>query len=203
MSRFFLAVFLILSVYQVKAQDSLAIHQKKIKGFSLSYFAEYYTHYGVKAGTEYPLWSKEIVKVKRNSKEIHKNKSVFVTGNIGCYIHKRNHVGLFVNSEIGYRKTRNKGLNYEYLLGIGYLHTFLQGDTYQVNDDGSVERVHLAGQSNLMASLSFGVGYNFDYHYHKPYALFIKPGFFIQYPYNTAFAVRPTIDLGIFYYFKR
>jgi len=82
------------------------------------------------------IWSKEKVKVKRNLKEIHKNKLLFVSGNVGCYKHKRNHLGLFINSEIGFRKTRNKGMKYEYLLGIGYLHTFLQGDTYQVNNDG-------------------------------------------------------------------
>jgi hypothetical protein len=202
MSRFFIGVFLILLVYQSKPQDSITILKEKVKGISISYFAEYLTHYGLKVGTEYPLWSKEKIKVRRNSKAIHKNKSVFITGNIGCYIHKRYHTGLFINSEIGYRKTRNKGLTCEYLLGIGYLHTFLQGDTYRVNDNGSVERVILAGQSNLMTSLAFGLGYNFNYHFHKPFSLYLKPGFFIQYPYNTAIAIRPTIESGIFYFFK-
>jgi hypothetical protein len=202
MARYLLAAILLISLNPVKAQDSLKINQPLIKGISVSYFAEYFMHYGIKIGTEYPLWSHEKIKVRKNLKEIHKNKSVFVTGNIGCYVQKRYHVGLFVNSELGYRKTRSKGISCEWLLGLGYLHTFLQGDTYQVNDDGSVERVKLAGQSNLMALLAFGVGYNFNYYYHKPYAFHLKPGFFIQYPYNTAIAVRPTIDLGVFYYFN-
>ncbi len=126
----------------------------------------------------------------------------FLTGNIGSYVHKRNHVGLFINSELGYRKTRNKGFNYEFLIGVGYLHTFLQGDTYTVDDNGDVEKVHLAGQSNLMIPLSFGLGYDFNFHYKKPFSLCLKPGFFIQYPYNHALAIRPTIDFGLFYYFN-
>ncbi len=203
MSRFILAAIFIISVSQVKAQDSPAVHQNKINGLNVSYFAEYYTHYGIKAGVEYPLWSKEKIKTRRNTKDIHKTKLLFVTGNVGCYVHERNHTGLFVNTEIGYRKTCNKGIRYESHLGVGYLHTFLQGDTYRVNDDGSVEREKSAGQSNLMASLSFGTGYDFSYYYHKPFSVYIKPGFFIQYPYNTIAAIRPTIDMGIFYYFNR
>ena len=92
---------------------------------------------------------------------------------------------------------------YEFLLGVGYLHSFLQGDTYEVKDDGSVKQVFLAGRSSLMASLSCGMGYDFDYYYHKHISLFLKPGFFVQYPFNTAIAARTTIELGIFYNFHR
>lgn len=185
------------------AQDSLVVNHKLINGFSASYFGQGYSHYGAKIGTEYPLWTKEKIKTKKNLNEIHKKKLVFVTANVGCYIHRRNNVGVFINSEIGYRKTRRNGFMYEFLLGLGYLHTFLQGDTYEVNDDGSVKQVFLAGRSSLMPSLCGGIGYNFDYHYHKHFSLFIKPGFFVQYPFNTAFAARTSFELGIFYNFRR
>jgi hypothetical protein len=196
MSRLVIFIILITLVNSIKSQDSLRINKKKLRGISISYFAEYFTHYGVKIGTEYPLWTKEKVKVKNNSKEVPKQKLLFVAGNIGCYIHRRNHVGLFINSELGYRKNRNRGLKYEVLLGVGYLHTFLQGDTY-------IDHVPLAGQSNLMASLAFGMGYDFHYHYQKSFSIFIKPGFFVQYPFGTAVAMRPTVDFGIYYYFNK
>ncbi len=201
MIRLFLFVALILSIHQVFSQETLL--NNKIQGISISYFGEGLTHYGIKIGTEYSLKITNKTKIKRNSKEIPKRKEHFLTGNIGSYIHKRNHVGLFINSEIGYRKTRNKGFKYEFLIGIGYLHTFLQGDTYTVSDNGDVEKVNLAGQSNLMIPLSFGLGYDFNLHHKKPFSLYLKPGFFIQYPYNHALVIRPTIDLGLFYYFNK
>ena len=107
-----------------------------------------------------------------------------------------------MGSELGFRKTRKKGFKYEFLVGVNYLHTFLQGDTYEVGNDGAVKKVNLAGQSNLMIPFSFGLGYDFNYYYKKPISVCIKPGFFIQYPHNIAVAIRPTIDIGIYYYFK-
>lgn len=201
MIRLFLIITFILSIHQVFAQDTLL--NSKIQGISISYFGEYLTHYGIKIGTEYSLKITNKTKIKRNSKEIPKRKEHFITGNIGSYVHKRNHVGLFINSEIGYRRTRNKGFKYEFLIGVGYLHTFLQGDTYTVSDDGAVDKVNLAGQSNLMIPISCGLGYDFNYHYKKPFSLSLKSGFFIQYPYSHAIVIRPTIDLGLFYYFKK
>ena len=192
-----------MSADAITAQDSLMISKKKIKGFSVSYFGQGYSHYGVKIGTEYPLWTKEKIKTKKSLKEIHKNKLIFVTGNVGCYIHRRNTVGVFINSEIGYRKTRKNGFMYEFLLGLGYLHSFLQGDTYEVNADGSVKQVFLAGRSSFMPALCGGIGYDFDYRYHKHFSVFLKPGFFVQYPFNTALAARTSIELGIFYNFHR
>jgi len=203
MKRVLFLIIIIGSLNYIVAQETIVINHKQIKGISVSYFGQGYSHYGVKIGTEYPLWTKEKLKTKKNLIEINKNKLVFVTGNIGCYIHKRNNVGLFVNSEIGYRKTRNKGFKYEFLFGLGYLHTFLQGDTYEVYDNGSVKKVLLAGRSSLMTSLSCGLGYDFDYYYHKHFSLFLKPGFFVQYPFNTALAARTTIELGFSHNFRR
>jgi hypothetical protein len=196
-------IFLLLTTIKINAQDSLVSDQRKIKGLNISYFGEYLTHYGLKIGIEYPIWIKEKVKTKKSSKEIPKQKLIFISGNIGGYFHKRNHIGIFVNSEIGYRKTRLRGFRYEFLIGLGYFHTFLQGDTYEVNDDGSVERIPLAGQANLMIPISAGIGYDFKFCYNKPFNLYLKPGFFIQYPYNLAIAIRPTIEFGLFYYFTK
>lgn len=192
-------IVLIFLFSDVNGQDTLGY--SRITGIGVSYYGEYFTHYGLKIGTEYSIKQKNKTKTKKSSKQIHKRKEVFLTANIGSYIHKRSHVGLFLSSEIGYRKTIRKGFKYEMLIGLGYLHTFLQGDTYEVNDDGTVDRVYLAGQPNLMIPFSIGLGYDFNFHYKKPFSLHLKPSFFIQYPYNQAIAIRPVVDLGLFYYF--
>jgi hypothetical protein len=199
-NRLLISLIFVFIISNIFAQDTLQNH--KFNGIGLAYYGEYFSHYGLKITTELPLLTKDKVKTKNSGKIVNKRKEVFVTGNIGGYVHKRNHVALFVGSEIGYRKTRKNGFKYEFLLGLEYLHTFLQGDTYEVNDEGEVKKVNLAGQSNLMVPFSLGFGYDFNYHYKKPISISIKPGFFIQYPYNIAIALRPTIDLGIYYYFK-
>jgi hypothetical protein len=181
-------------------QDTLRNH--KFNGIGVSYYGEYFSHYGLRITTELPLLTKDKVKTKNSGKIVNKRKDVFITGNIGGYFQKRNNIGILIGSELGYRKTRKKGFKYEFLFGLDYLHTFLQGDTYEVGEDGDVKRVKLAGQSNLMIPFSVGFGYDFNYYYNRPISVCIKPGFFIQYPYNIAVAIRPTIDFGIYYYFK-
>ena len=200
MHRFLIPIFLVFIFSDAFGQDTLQNH--RFSGIWLSYFGENYAHYGLKITTELPLLTKNKVKTKNSGKIVNKRKEIFITGNIGGYFHKRNNIGVFIGSELGYRKTRKKGFKYEFLLGLDYLHTFLQGDTYEVSNDGNVKRVKLAGQSNLMIPISIGFGYDLNYYYKKPISVSIKPGFFIQYPYNIAVAVRPTIDFGIYYYFK-
>jgi hypothetical protein len=189
---------LILSIY---GQDSTKII--RLNGIGISYLGENLSHYGFKIKTEFPIFIKNKTKTRHNGNTINKQKVIFVAGNFGSYIHKRNNVALFVNSEIGYRKIRKKGFKYEFLLGLGYLHTFLLGDTYEVSDDGSINRVNLAGQSNLMVPFSFGIGYDFSFFYKQPFSININPGFFIQYPYNIAVAIRPTVEASVYYYFRK
>jgi hypothetical protein len=198
--RLFIPLVSSLIFSNIYGQDTFQNH--RLNGIGISYYGENISHYGLKIATEFPVLVKDKLKVKDNDKIINKRKEIFITGNIGGYVHKRNHLAVFIGSEIGYRKTRKKGFKYEFLLGLGYLHTFLQGDTYEVSDDGDVKKVNFAGQSNLMIPFSLGFGYDFNFFYKKPISVSIKPGFFIQYPYNIAVAVRPTIDFGIYYYFN-
>ena len=200
MHRFLISILFVFIILNTFGQDTL--RNNKFSGIGLSYYGENFLHYGLKITTELPLLTKDKVKTKDSGKTVNKRKEIFIVGNIGGYFHKRNNIGFFIGSEIGYRKTRNHGFKYEFLLGLDYLHTFLQGDTYEVSDDGDVKRVRLAGQSNLMIPISIGFGYYLNYYYNKPFSISIKPGFFIQYPYNVAVAIRPTIDFGIYYHLK-
>ena len=200
MQRFSIPIFFIFIISNTFGQDTLRNHN--FSGIGLSYYGENFSHYGIKITTEFPLLTSDKVKTKNSGKIVNKRRDIFINGNIGGYFHKQNNVGVFIVGELGYRKTRKKGFKYEFILGLGYLHTFLQGDTYEVNDNGDIKRVRLAGQSNLMIPISIGLGYDFNYNYKKPISMSIKPGLFIQYPYNIAVAVRPTIDFGIYYHFK-
>ncbi len=201
MNRIFILLVFSFFFSGLYGQDTL--QTRLINGFGVSYYGENLSHYGLQLSTEYSLWNRNIKKAQSEYKIIHKRKEFFVIGNIGGYIHKQNHVAVFLNGEIGYRKIFENGLKYELLLGLGYLHTYLQGNTYEVSDDGDVTKVNLAGQSNLMVPVSFGIGYDFNILYDQPFSINIRPGFFVQYPYNIAVAFRPTVDIGFYYYLNK
>jgi hypothetical protein len=170
--------------------------------FDFSYFGENLFQPGYKLGAEYELWAKNKTRTKRNGNKIDKKYELLLTGNISNYVHFRNHIGLLLNSEIGYRYIRKKGFMYETSLGVGYLHTFLQGDTYKVTDDNEVKRVKFAGQSNFSWSFSFGIGKDYSFKQGKPWAWHIKYVRFMQYPFGSGYIYHSAIELGVIHYLK-
>lgn len=189
------------SFSQSVLSDSTAI-KRNVLSLNFSYFGQGSTHYGLKVGTEYTLAQKLKSKVRKNGVVIDKKKEIFATANVGWYVHKRNHVGVFINSEIAYRKTRKNGFNWGLYLGAGYLHTFLQGDAYSVTDNNEVEKIPLAGQSNFIHSLSFSIGKDFGFKGTKPFAFQVKRNFFLQTPHNTTSRLLGSMEVGITYKFK-
>jgi hypothetical protein len=146
--------------------------------FTAAYFGETIFHPGLMAGVEYRLveddWG-----------------TLFVTGNLGSYVHVRNHVGVFLDSEFGYRFTYASGYELEALAGIGYLHTFLDAPVYEVDDAGHVERVFDAGRPHFMPTLSLGTAWQFEH-----VAPFLRLQTFGQYPFNHELLLHFALLLG-------
>ncbi|MBN1116158.1 MAG: hypothetical protein JXA77_03070 [Bacteroidales bacterium] len=168
----------------------------------LSYFGQALTHPGYKVGFEYEFWSIDKVHTKKNGNVIDRKHSFFLSENISNYYHSRNHVGLLLNSEIGYRYIREKGFMYEAALGLGYFHTFINGDTYSVNDNNEVSRIPLAGQSNFSSLYSFGIGKDYSFKMGKPWAWHAKFIKFIQFPFGSQYISYSAVEFGLIYYLK-
>lgn len=172
----------------------------KCIGLSLSYFGESITHPGIAVGLEYELWSKYGMRVKKSGKRIDRKHKVVLNGNLDTYFHKRNHVGVLLNGEAGYKYIRKKGFFYEGAAGIGYFHTFLQGDTYVVSDANEVSRVKLASQSNFSCSMWCGIGKDYSFKEGKPWAWKLLTGWFLQYPFGASKLWHTAAEVGVIYY---
>jgi hypothetical protein len=146
--------------------------------FSAAYFGELIFHPGVMAGLEYRLIDAEWG-------------TLFATANLGSYVHVRNHVGVFLDSEFGYRFTYAGGYELEALAGLGYLHTFLAAPVYEVDDAGHVGRVFDAGRPHFMPTFSLGTGWRFE-----RLAPFLRLQAFGEYPFNHQLLPHFALLLG-------
>lgn len=150
---------------------------------SITYFGETVTHPGLMIGSE--------VELAGNGRH-----HLLWTANIGTYVHVRNHVGLFVNSEIGWRVTRPSGYFMDAFLGLGYLHVWPQGTVYEVVNN-TVQEVTATGSPKFMPTFSWGFfGWQFD-----RFSIHSRLQFFGEYPYNSYMLPHITVQLGATIYF--
>ncbi len=156
---------------------------------TVCYFGETITHPGLSVGTELSL----------NGNAVH---NLFVTANIGSYLHVRNHAALFINTEFGYRITARSGYYFEVLAGAGYMHTWLDGTVYEIGDDGLVYEIADPGRPAFMPSVTVGLfGWDFSKKNLGNFRTFIRLQAFGQYPYNTVMLPHLALQAGVTYYF--
>ncbi len=160
MKRIFLLIAVFASFNASSQERNDSILNRKIK-YNYSYFANSFKNPGLNFGIEYVLKQKvRIRNKKRGNKEIFKIKTtqLNLSGNLGFYIHPKNHVGIFTYYGINYRKTKSRG--FQYTLGLnplGYYRSFLP-ETYKVDIGGNVKKIIFPGNSYFAPNLIIGIG---------------------------------------------
>ena len=149
-----------------------------------AYFGETITHPGATVGLE-----KYLLRSRRYK--------LFVGANLGGYVHHRNHKALFANLQLGQRITFRSGWFLDQSVGVGYLRTFLDGEVYAVDSDGSVEQVANTGRPHFMPSVSVGVGYDFTKKGLANLQLFLRPQVFWQMPFNNYSLLHIGLQAGL------
>jgi hypothetical protein len=152
--------------------------------YSVAYLGEFLLHPGVLAGIELPL-STSRWRVRQGA--------FLAAANAGTYIHFRNHVGVRIDAQAGYRFTFGSGVFVEGFAGLGYLHTFLGADVYEVSDDGRVSQVTDWGRPAFMPTASLGGGFNWQ---RARIAPFLRVEAFGQYPFNDNMLPHFALLLG-------
>lgn len=165
----------------------------------VSYFGENMFHPGLKMGIEYPLKVKEMIKTKKNGNTKRRGLAWIMATNLGFYRHKKNHSGLFLNGEFGGRFITHKAKKLDFALGLGYIRTILDGETFIVDDQGQVQSKSTTGQGGFMPSISIGWGQDFYWKKKSPWAWHIKGQYFFQIPYNAALLLRTGMEVGVSY----
>ena len=120
-------------------------------------------------------------------------------GKVGAYFHSGSHTGVFLMVQSGQRFRLSKKIYFEHYLGIGYLHSFLNGgDAYYVNATGQVQTANNTGNPHFMPSINFGVSYHLP-EAKRPMILFFRPMIFWQIPFNETSLLQYAFELGVMF----
>ncbi len=162
------------------------------KPINVGYFGHYYLHPGIKIGTQYDWKSWEKRKEKKK-KTVVKNKSLFISPQIGFYVHPKNHSGLLVNADFGYQRVKQKhGFYQAYSIGLGYLTQFNAGTTY-VNEGGTITAKKWASRGYIMPSLNMEFGQQIN----DKMGWYAKGTLASKLFYNTGVSAETFLELGM------
>jgi hypothetical protein len=163
----------------------------------ISYVGETVTHPGGKLSLMYNLaqWNK----VNKSQRGLAKTKRRNTTLNVnfGGFYHQRFQTGIFFLPEIEFSESNKKGWYWAAGAGAGYLRTIIP-DTYEVQDDGTVEAVN-AGHNYGMASIYFTYGKDLFIQNKKPWRFFLKPQFVMAFPNFPTLTGYFLLEVGVAY----
>ena len=152
---------------------------------SVGYFGELVTHPGFTLGIERSLSTT-------------KHFTVFATGEVGGYTHTRNQTGVFADVQTGYRFKTRSGFFFDQALGLGYLHTFLNGGKlFEVSADRQAYEVADGGRPHIMPLVRLGTGYDFSSNHRGNWLVYARMRFFWQYPFNHYALVHTALEAGL------
>lgn len=188
----FLLVTLALSLTSYSFGQESFLEKKPI---TVSYFGQMLFHPGIKVGTQYDFREWTTQKEKKKGERI-KEKSLFVSPQIGFYSHPRNHSGLIISADVGYQRIKLKrGFYSAYSIGLGYFAQFNAGTTYTVEADGTVNQKRFASRSYFLPTINTEFGQKVT----PKIGWFSKISIGLPVAYNTGVSALPFIEFGMKY----
>lgn len=148
----------------------------------LAYFSAHLTRPGGSLGYSF--------RALESRKKLH---ALVVGADLGGYHWARHSVGLLVLPRIGWRGRHRSGLQGEVNLHLGYLHTFLPSQNYEVVE-GEVREAPNTGYPALMVGPTLGIGWYFARVGLTP---FVRAGSYWQAPVADQALVRLSLTLGL------
>lgn len=153
-----------------------------------AYFGETLTHPGLALGLELSLASSGTRGGFRHA--------WVLSPELGGYHHPRNNLGLFIDVAFGWRALHRSGARVGIGVGVGYLHTLVDGRVYEV-DGAVVRRVHDGGRPHVMALVPVELGWTIALPRGHAVTPFLRAIPFVRYPYNGTFLPQAAIELGV------
>ncbi len=145
---------------------------------SLSYRGDTLIHPGGAAGIELPLAGKG-------------GHQLMGAARLGGYYHRRSLTALSLETEGAWRITAPVGLTAEIGAGVGYQHTWLDGEVE--TEDGSKKS---AGRPHLMPQIALGTGWDFATRDLAPLRLFARVDLSGTYPVSRRLIPHLAFELG-------
>lgn len=166
----------------------------------LSYFGNWITHPGLRAGIEFDLAEKEVAKVREGKPNKMRLHQLMVVPSIGFFTHPGTQSALMLQGDLEYRRTGTRGGLWGASAGAGFMKTFIP-NTFSVDENGSVEKVS-AGHSYITTKLSLLAGKDLEAKRGIPLQVFAKPGVMLampNFPNNIGYFI---LELGVVYKLK-
>lgn len=169
---------------------------------SVAHFSESGLHPGIKIGAYHTLGAKELSKTYRRKKRRDKYgpklviKELLFDSNVGFYSHPNNHTGFFTNVGVTFLRTKlRKRRQLGFSIETGYLRRFNKLKTYQLESDGSIKQVRLAGNNALIFSFAPVIAKEITKG-EKCVRIYMKPLIHIN-TYNHFLSANASLELGI------
>ena len=198
MKKIFLLTFNLLLLFAIRVNGQT--NDMPIHGVTVGYYNDKFGSHGMRVGYESPVWQN----FRQRHDPANINHAFILKANVNYYNHKRHHIGLSVNVTIGYRYTSKAGLIIEPLhVGIGYLHSFLNGKTYEAKPDGGFQEVKLAANSTIILPYIqlIGLGFDFRQKSNLPLSFMMSVDPYFQHSVNTQTRIRLATPITMTYYF--
>lgn len=193
-------VLLFFSVYGNAQNLQLSSSSENTMPLRIAYYGDNGIHPGLRIGTSYPIHEKSKVRtykgLAKQSKKGSKTKSIQYTldANLGFYNHPNNHFGGLAGIGLTRRTNKNKkSMSTAWSLEVNYLHRFYNIKTFEIDEDGSIIEVGLAGNSGLMMALAPSIEQKLG---NGGPTIFLKPAVQVT-KYNHAYFLNSAIELGL------
>lgn len=184
-------LFMMLMVSSIVAGDTKSSPLDRLldkRAVSVAYFGEFITHPGI--SVEFPT----LLKAARKH-------TLYRKLGVTLYTHRRNHNAFILTGEAGSRLTNKQGRFGEALVGLGYMHTWLQGDVYTRAGSGTVTESFDWGRPHLVLSFSLGAGWE-AHREALPGTNFIRLIAFGEYPFNGLILPHLGLQFGTTFLYR-
>lgn len=195
--RFLIAFVFCFSCYLSTAQDSISFSKHQI---GAAYLGSSFTRPGVVFSHQYHLWGVDKTKETKKGKIKPRFWELSLINRAGFYNHKQNHFAALLSTGAQFSFVRKKGRFASFGPQIGYLHRFLNEDTYVVDENGLVERKRFAGNAQFTIGLQTRIGKDFSYNNpDNPFGWYLGSNLLWAMPFGTGVVNSSLIELGVFY----
>lgn len=160
---------------------------------SISYYGNLILHPGIKLGLDYHLAGIHKTKIKKRKTKVIQ-KLLYTSPSIAFYSHQKSHSGLFISTDLGWRRYNNKCFYSDISLGLGYYGRINAGDTYEIKEGAAQKRLGM--RNYFTPSLSYSIGQSFKVN-EKLISIFTKVNSNFILGYNTGWTPELSLELGL------
>jgi hypothetical protein len=139
----------------------------------------------------------------RNWKRYIPNLTLPLRVDFGLFNHTRNHTGIFLDVNYGFRRKFKSGLFLEESIGVGVLQSILNSDgVYEVNDEGEVSDGSRLTTLDFMPSVTLGIGYDVSKDTENQNLIWFRPKLYWQLPHKTTSTYNFALQFGFTHTFS-